>query len=90
MTLNDIIKRAYKYKGLSLDCYDNKKINQNLIDLLNICIENNITIVLNERDIVKIMEIYRLVSDKYYDSFIKSLISLSKNKIDIKKVFELF
>lgn len=90
MTLNDLIKRAHKYKGLSMDCYDNKKINQNIIDLLKLCIENNITIVLNERDIVKIMNIYSSTTDKYYDSFIKSLISLSKNKIDIKKVFELF
>lgn len=73
-----------------MDCYDNKKINQNIIDLLKLCIENNITIVLNERDIVKIMNIYSTTTDKYYDSFIKSVISLSKNKIDIKKVFELF
>lgn len=73
-----------------MDCYDNKQINKNLIDLLNLCIEKNITIFLTERDIVKIMNIYSSTTDKYYDSFIKSVISLSKNQIDIKKVFELF
>lgn len=90
MTLNVIIKRAYKYKGLSLDCYDNKKINQNIIDLLKICISNNITISLTERDIVKVMKIYSSITNQYYDSFIKSLLSISKNKLDINKIFELF
>ena len=90
MTLNDIIRRAHKYKGLSLDCYDNKKINQNLIELLNLCIKNNISLILTERDIVKIMNIYSSITDRYYDTFIKSIIELSKRKINIKKVFELF
>lgn len=90
MTLNDITKRAYKYKGLSLDCYDNKKINKNFIELLKICINKNIPLTLTERDIVKIINIYYSINDIYYDSFIEKIIKQSKNKIDIKKVYNLF
>lgn len=89
MTLNDIIRRAHKYKGLELDCYDNKKINNNLIELLTICINKNIKINLSERDIVKIINIYYSINGKYYGVFITNIINLSKRKISIKKVYEL-
>ncbi len=89
MTLNDIIRRAYKYKGLSLDCYDNKKINNNLIELLKLCVNNNININLSEQDVVKIINIYYSINNKYYDKFIKNIIKLSKKEINIKKVYEL-
>ncbi len=89
MTLNDLIRRAHKYKGLDLDCYDNKKINKNLIELLTICINKNIKINLSERDIIRIINIYYSINGKYYDKFITDVINLSRRKIDIKKVYEL-
>jgi len=90
MILNNLIKRAHKFKGLTLDCYDNKKINNNLIDLLNLCIKNNITLTLNERDIVKIMRVYSSITDKYYEEFIIKIINLSKKELNIKRIYELF
>lgn len=89
MTLNDIIRRAHKYKGLELDCYDNKIINNNILELLTICVNKNIKLNLSERDIVKIIKIYYSITDKYYDELITSIIKLSKKEIDLKRVYEL-
>lgn len=88
MTLNDVFKRAYKYKGLIIQYNDNKKINNNLIELLRICVKNNIKIKLDERDLVKIIYIYYSINNVFYDSFIEKLIKLSGN-IDIKKIYEI-
>lgn len=89
MTLNDIIRKAHKYKGLELDCYDNKIINNNILELLTICVDKNIKLNLSERDIVKIIKINYSINGKYYDELITNIIKLSKKEIDIKKVYEL-
>lgn len=89
MTLNDIIRRAHKYKGLELDCYDNKKINNNIIKLLTICVNKNIKLNISENDIVKIIKIYYSINGKYYDELIANIIHLSKKELDIKRVYEL-
>ena len=72
---------------------DNKEYNleldRMLIENLNKCIDKNIPLEMNEKDLSKIYKIYlKLVKngDKISNNFINNIVNLSSNKIDFMAV----
>ena len=82
---NNLIKREnYKTKKE----YD-IKLDTMLIDNLNKCIENKVSLNMSENDVIKIYKIYlRLNKNNHsvsYD-FIKNLVELSEKKLDFYEI----
>ncbi len=82
---NSLIKREnFKTKKE----YD-LKLDTMLIDNLNRCIEKNITLNMNESDVIRIYKIYLKLNKNNQNisiDFIKNLINLSEKKLDFYEI----
>lgn len=88
MTYNELINKACTFKGKSLEYTSYNEINNNIIEILKICLKNKLKLNFKERDYVKIIKIYYEINKTYYDEFIKGIIGLSINKIDYSKILK--
>ena len=86
MTFNEIEKKAYNFKGTKVWIFDENKINENIIKVLQICIKNNIKLDLVDDDIIKIISIYYDLYGKVNNYELKKIIRLVNKKIDYVKL----
>ena len=87
MTFKDIEKKANNFKGQTNISPTN--LEENIIELLKICLKENIKIELTEKDFVKIINIYYNLYHVYYDDFLKQLKNQSPNSINLSKVLNI-
>lgn len=86
MKFNDIEYRASNFKGSTVDLFDAIEINKNIINILQVCIEKKIKLDINEKEFIKIIEIYYSVYGKYDNIFVKNISNLTIQKIDFVKI----
>ena len=86
MTLNDIMNNLFLSKNKTLSMVEyNKKI----IDTFKNLVKDKIEFDFYEQDIVKIILMYYKVYHKWYSTLINDIVSLSKNEINLYKVYRL-
>lgn len=88
MNFKDIEKRASNFRGASVDVIDKNEVNKNIIEVLNICISNNIKLNINEKEFIKIIEIYYNVYGRYDVNFFRDISSLNYDKLDFVKIID--
>ena len=82
---NNLIKRENYQSKKEYDI----KLDTMLIDNLNKCIENKVTLNMNENDVIKIYKIYLKLNKNNHNisiDFIKNLIELSEKKLDFYEI----
>lgn len=89
MTLNDIEKKASHFLCQTLITYSSKEINKRVLELLKICVENDIKLDLNEKDFVKIANMYYELYSTYDLNFLKSIADAWENKLDFYQIMKL-
>ena len=86
MTLKEIEKQATK--KLVYDKYTQKEVDELILKTINKCIDNNIKFNINEIDLLRIINIYYRIYNKYDFEYFKKIINNSNSKIDYYKIFQ--
>ena len=86
MTFKEIEKKAFTLKGKTINPVNKTELNKNIIEILKMCVDNNIKLELSENDFIKILNIYYELYNKYYDGFLKKVAEQSNNQINFMKV----
>lgn len=88
MDFNEIRNKAYTFMGENIWIFDYDKINKNIIEILNLCIKNNINLKLSDDDLVKIINIYYINYNKIDILWVKKIISLIDRNVDYIKLID--
>ena len=81
MTFNEIRNKAYTFMGENIWIFDYDKINKNIIEILNLCIKNNINLKLSDDDLVKIINIYYINYNKIDILWVKMVLVLIEMEV---------
>ena len=89
MTLNEIEKKANHFEGKIISIYNVKEVNKRILDIIRKCVNNNIKLDLNERDFVKILNIFYELYHTYDFNFFKEVANNSVNELDFYKIIKM-
>ena len=88
MSLDDIERKVTQTYCDVLMTHKQEDIYKKVLELLVNSIKNNISVSLDEDDVIRINEMYYKIYRQYNLNFLKQIIKYSNNDIDMYKILE--